>query len=185
MMNMSRLLRRFRDDEKGGVALEALLMLPMLFWAYLSMYSYFHAYRTHSLNIKTAYAIGDVISRQTNPLDSAYMSGLHQMASYMSWTQPDNFALRITSVVYDAANDEYQKDWSETKGPVAPLSNTEVKNLASSLPVVPDGERVIVVETFEQYDPPFNMGLSDHEIHNFVFTRPRYAPRVCYDACTM
>ncbi|MEL7091600.1 MAG: hypothetical protein AAFN94_07695 [Pseudomonadota bacterium] len=185
MMNISRLLSRFRDDEKGGVALEALIMLPMLFWAYLSMYSYFHAYRTHSLNIKTAYAIGDVISRQTNPLDGGYMGGLHQLASYMSWTDPNNFALRVTSVTYDAINDEYKKDWSEVHGSISPLSSSDVNNLRTSLPIMPDGERVIVVETFEQYDPPFNLGLSDHEIHNFVFTRPRYAPRVCFVECTM
>ena len=105
------------------------------------------------------------------------------MASYMSWTQPENFALRITSVKYDADADEYRRDWSKTKGWMPPLDDSAVEDLRNSLPVMPDGERVVVVETFERYDPPFNMGLSDHEIHNFVFTRPRYAPRVCFDEC--
>lgn len=183
MMNMSRFLRRFRDNERGSIALECVLVLPMLFWAYLSMYSFFHAYRTHSLNIKTAYAIGDAISRETTPLDSAYLNGVHQMAAYMSWTQADNFAIRITSVKYDADADEYLRDWSQKKGWMPPLDDAAVEDLRDHLPVMPDGERVVVVETFEKYDPPFNMGLSDHEIHNFVFTRPRYAPRVCFDEC--
>ena len=180
MMNMSRILRRFRDNERGSVALECVLVIPMLFWAYLSMYSFFHAYRTHSLNIKTAYAIGDMISRETNPLDAAYLNGVHQMAAYMSWTQPSNLAIRITSVKYDEDADEYQRDWSQVKGWVPALDSAAVEALRDHLPVMPDGERVVVVETFEQYDPPFNMGLSDHEIHNFVFTRPRYAPRVLW-----
>jgi len=48
---------------------------------------------------------------------------------------------------------------------------------------MPHNERLTIVETFVKYDPPFNSGLSNHEITNFVFTRPRYAPRVLwYDA---
>ncbi|WP_415921865.1 TadE/TadG family type IV pilus assembly protein [Tateyamaria sp. SN6-1] len=183
MMNVSRFLRRFRDNEHGAAALETIIIIPLMFWAYLSMYSYFHAYRTHSLNIKTAYAIGDVISRQTTPIDQAYLEGVHELAAYMSWTERSSFTLRITSVVYDEEANEYRRDWSEVKGSKPPLSNSDVNNLRSSLPVMPDGERLVLVETFKQYDPPFNMGLSDHEIHNFVFTRPRYAPRVCFDEC--
>ena len=181
MMNMSRLLRRFRDTERGSVALECVLVIPMLTWAYLSMYSFFHAYRTHSLNIKTAYAIGDAVSRETAPLDAAYLNGIHQMAAYMSWTQTSDFALRITSVKYNATDDKYERDWSQVKGWVPSLDDAAVEALRTQLPTMPDGERVVVVETFEKYDPPFNMGLSDHEIHNFVFTRPRYAPRVLWD----
>ena len=183
MMNLSSFLRRFRDNERGSIALECVLVIPMLMWAYLSMYSFFHAYRTHALNIKTAYAIGDAISRETNPVDMAYINGMHQMAAYMSWTQPSDFAIRVTSVKYDADEDTYERDWSHVKGWVPALDNAAVEQLRSRLPVMPDGERVVLVETFEKYDPPFDMGLSDHEIHNFVFTRPRYAPRVCFNEC--
>lgn len=183
MMNLSRYLRRFRDNERGSIALEVVLVVPMLMWAYLSMYSFFHAYRTHALNIKTAYAIGDAISRETNPIDTAYINGMHQMAAYMSWTLPEDFAIRVTSVKYDAAANEYQRDWSQVHGWVPALDNAAVEALRTRLPKMPDGERVVVVETFERYDPPFDMGLSDHEVYNFVFTRPRYAPRVCFDEC--
>lgn len=181
MFNMSRFLRRFRDNERGAAALETIIIIPLMFWAYLSMYSYFHAYRTHALNIKTAYAIGDVISRQTTPIDQAYMNGVHELAAYMSWTSRDSFAIRITSIVYDEESNEYRSDWSQAKGWKQPLSNGEVNNLRDDLPIMPDGERLVLVETFKDYDPPFKMGLSDHEVHNFVFTRPRYAPRVLWD----
>ena len=183
MLNMSRMLRRFRDNERGSVALETVLVIPMLLWAYLSMYSFFHAYRTHSLNIKTAYAVGDAISRETTPINQAYLNGMHEMAAYMSWTRTENFAIRVTSVKYNADDNKYEEDWSKVVGWVPALDANAVQALSSQLPTMPDNERVVVVETFERYDPPFNLGLSDHEIHNFVFTRPRYANRVCFDAC--
>lgn len=183
MMNMSRMLRNFRDNERGSIALECVLCVPMLLWAYLSMYSYFHAYRTHSLNIKTAYSIGDVISRQTFPIDAPYLDGMHEMAAYMSWTQQEDFALRVTSVKYDAGEDSYEALWSKTKGWVPAHSTGTINGLRDDLPSPADNDTFVVVETFHKYDPPFNMGLSDHEIHNFVFTRPRYAPQVCWVTC--
>ena len=180
MMNVSRFLRRFRKNERGSIAVECVLMIPMLLWAYLSMYAFFHAYRTHSVNQKIAYTIGDIISRETTPIDDAYMSGARQMLAYLTANDLSNVAIRITSVKYDGNQDLYKRDWSRKKGWEPALSNTDVKNLRSLLPVMPHNERVMVVETFVKYDPPFNTGLSNHEIHNFVFTRPRYAPRVLW-----
>ena len=61
------------------------------------------------------------------------------------------------------------------------LSNEAIQALRDDLPVMPDNETVVVVETFVRYDPPFNTGLTNREIHNFVFTRPRYAPQVLWN----
>lgn len=180
MMNVSRFLRRFRDNERGSIALECVLVVPMLMWAYLSMYSFFHAYRTHSVNQKAAYTIGDIISRETNPLDASYMTGTRQMLAYLTSNNVSDVAIRVTSVKYDANQDAYKRDWSEKLGWMPALGNTAVGALSDDLPVMPHNERVMVVETFVKYDPPFNTGLSDDEIHNFVFTRPRYAPRVLW-----
>lgn len=182
MMNMSRILRRFRDNERGSIALETVLVVPMLMWAYLSMYSFFHAYRTHSVNQKVAYTIGDIISRETTPIDAAYISGARQMLAYLTSNNINDVAIRVTSVKYDGNKDLYKRDWSQKKGWEPALSNNQVKALKDYLPVMPHNERVVVVETFVKYDPPFNTGLSDHEIHNFVFTRPRYAPRVLWSS---
>ena len=181
MMRFTNFLRRFRDDEKGMIAVETVIIIPVLFWAYLSMFAIFDAYRQHSLNQKAAYTLGDIISRETTPLDNAYMNGAREMLAYLTANRKWDVAIRVTSVKYDAKNKQYKRDWSKRKGWQPPLSNNAVKALKDNLPVLPHNERVMVVETFVKYDPPFNTGLQSREIHNFVFTRPRYAPRVLWD----
>lgn len=176
----ARMFRRFRDDEEGSIAVETLLIVPVIFWVYLTMFSIFDAYRHHSINQKAAYTIGDIISRETTPIDGSYMQGTRELLAYLTANEASKVAIRVTSVKYDAENDVYKRDWSHTQGWVPKLGNNEVSALRDDLPVLPHNERVMVVETFAKYEAPFNTGLSDREIHNFVFTRPRYAPRVLW-----
>lgn len=181
MRRIAHALRRFRDDEKGSIAVETVLIVPMIFWVYLTIFSIFDAYRHHSINQKAAFTIGDIISRETTPLDMAYLNGSRELLAYLTTNSKSDVAIRVTSVKYDAINDVYQRDWSQKRGWVPALSNDDVAALKDDLPIMPHNERVMVVETFARYEAPFNTGLSDREIHNFVFTRPRYAPRVLWD----
>lgn len=184
MHSLRRYLRDFREDSEGSISVELILVLPFLFWAYLSMFSIFDAYRQHSLNQKAAYTLGDVISRETAPIDQSYLDGSRAMLAYLTANDPSDVAIRVTSVTYDADNDEYKKFWSEKEGWMPKLSNEAIQALRDDLPVMPDNETVVVVETFVKYDPPFNTGLQTREIHNFVFTRPRYAPQVLWNGPT-
>ncbi|UWR14219.1 TadE/TadG family type IV pilus assembly protein [Sulfitobacter sp. M368] len=173
----------FMRREDGVIALEAMIILPAMFWAFLTMFSIFHSFRTHGLTQRAAYSLGDAISRETVPIDGEYLTGLHQLFEYLSNSQGDS-TIRVTSILYDQSEDRYYRDWSQTRGGGAlPLSNSDVENWHNVLPVMPDRERVIVVETFTTYEAPFRTGLEEREIRNFVFTRPRYAPRVCWETC--
>lgn len=183
MTRFQQFLDVFRDDEDGSIAIETVLILPVLFWTYLSMFAIFDAYRQYSLNQKAAYTIGDVISRETTPLDDSYLSGTLDLLAYLTVNPTSDVSVRVTSVRYDANKDEYKRDWSEAKGWMPALNSTAVSALKDNLPVMPHNERVTVVETFVRYDPPFDTGLMNRDIHNFVFTRARYAPRVCWESC--
>jgi hypothetical protein len=175
-------LSGFARREDGTVALEAMIVLPMMFWAFLSMFSIFDAFRTYSINQKAAFTIGDSISRETAPLDQAYLTGTLQMFEYLSQSQGQS-AIRVSSLYYDADEDRFYRDWSKVSGAVVELSNDDVELWGTKLPVMPDNERVVLVETWSEYNPPFATGLEQREIRNFVFTRPRFAPRVCWDQC--
>ena len=122
-----------------------------------------------------------MISRETNPIDDAYLGGARELLGYLTNAEAMDVSVRVTQVVFDAANNTYEQDWSETEGAVSAATNAMVASWAAKLPVMPDNERVIVVETFHQYDPPFNTGLINREVRNFVFTRPRYAPQVLFN----
>lgn len=181
MKRISRYLRGFRDEDEGSIAVETILIIPVLFWAYLSMFAIFDAYRQHAINQKAAYTLSDIVSRETTPLDFSYLRGTREMLAYLTANDVSDVGIRITSVRYDGNKDEYRRDWSRTAGSPRELSGNDVKNLRDRLPIMPHNERVTVVETFVNYNPPFNTGLQEREIHNFVFARPRYAPRVLFN----
>ena len=171
--------KRFCRDEHGAITVELVIIIPILFWGYLTMYSIFDAYRQHAANQKMAYAVGDIISRETNPLDHDYLNGMRNLAVYMTAAKDDTeVAVRVSVVKWDNGTQKYELEWSEAKGWKPALSDGSLQAMKHLLPILPHEERVTVVETFVKYDPPFDTGLHDREIHNLVFTRARYAPWV-------
>lgn len=185
MKHLIQQFRAFRENEHGAIAIETVLILSALFTIYMTMFSVFDVYRQHSINYKAAYTAGDIMSRQTIPMNAPYIEGLRRTVAYLTHNTIENVSIRVSSVRYDEEDDEYQLDWSEARGDArSPLSAAQVRALADNLPVLPDQEYVTIVETFVDYSTPFNVGIADTTIETFVFTRPRYAPRVCWVSCS-
>lgn len=178
---LQKAVARFKRDEDGSIAIETVIIIPVLFWAYLSMFAIFDAYRHHALNQKAGYTIGDMISRETNPIDQTFMVGAKRLLEYLTLSDPNDTAIRVSSIKYDEEGDTYEKHWSKThgSGPI-PLTDTDIANLHNRLPTMKDNEYIVVVESWVEYDPPFDTGLATHDMVNFVFTRPRYAPSVLW-----
>ncbi|MEM6941516.1 MAG: hypothetical protein AAF943_12960 [Pseudomonadota bacterium] len=174
--------RRFRRNEDGSVAMEAMIILPALFWAFLVCFSIFDTFRMYNINQKAAYTIGDAITRETVPIDSAYLNGMRDMFEYLAMS-PGESSLRISSMIWSEVDDRYYATWSRAVGSRGPLSDDDIVALRDRLPTMPDLEQVVLVETWTNYDPPFKTGLEEQVIENFVFTRPRFAPFVCWDSC--
>lgn len=179
LTGMHTFLRRFQRDEKGTVAIESIVALPVMFWALMAMYAFFDAYRQASVNVKGAYTVGDMLSRETSFVTNDYMNTAHSLFNLI--TKPDSATkIRVTVVRYNGTTNKYQLDWSKTRGSVTALTNTQVANLAAKLPVMPHNDRLIVVETWAKYKPPFKVGLEQQDLYNFVFTRPRFTPQLLW-----
>ncbi|TNF59630.1 MAG: pilus assembly protein [Rhodobacteraceae bacterium] len=172
-------LKAFRDDTRGSVTVEFAMMMPLLFWAYGASYVFFDAYRQSAVNLKAAYTIGDLVSRETRALNEAYIDSLYNMTQLLTRTNSP-LSMRITVVRWDADDDMYYFDWSKARGSVQPMTQNDLDELEARLPTMPDQERVIVVETWNTWTPPFNVGMTKTDIDNFVFTRPRFAPQVVF-----
>ncbi len=169
----------FARREDGTIALEATIVMPLLFWTYLSMFSIFDAFRMYSIHQKAAFTIGDAISRETVPIDSDYLDGTQGLYEYLSRSQGMT-SMRISSVWYDEEANVFNTDWSQTRGSISPLTSADTENWHNRIPVLIDGEHILITETWATYDPPFNTGLEEREIRNLVFTRPRYATCVLW-----
>jgi hypothetical protein len=169
----------FLSDEKGSAAIETVIMVPLTFFVIMSMFTLFDAFRQYSMHQKAAYTLSDMISRETLPLDRDYLEGAHDLFDTLT-RSPQDSTVRISIVRYDAVNDSMRLDWSKTSGFSTPLRDEDVRNWTDRLPMMVNNERIIVVETYANYEPPFNTGLGTREIANFIFARPRYAPQVLW-----
>jgi hypothetical protein len=176
-------LARFARDEEGVIAIEAAIILPMMFWAFLTVFAIFDTFRIYSINQKAAFTIGDAISRETLPIDDAYLTGAWELFDYLSEASGST-GIRVTSIRYRQRNDRYRVDWSHGRGYGSePLRSRDIRDWQDRLPEMVNNERLILVETWNRFEPPFKTGLERVWIREFTFTRPRYAPRVCWEIC--
>lgn len=158
MRSLASMLRRFGRDEKGAVIVEAVIMLPLLIWAYLALFVYWDAYRSVNTSQKAAYTISDMISREMNdvPLTPAYVTGMRNMMSYLL-DADQGVKLRVTSVTWSQVRNRYEVDWSVSPSNAFPLLTTaNVTTVTSRVPKLADGDHVIIVETEVEYHPLTN-----------------------------
>ncbi len=174
-------LKSFAADTRGSVSVEFVMVMPFLFWAYMATYVFFDGYRQSAVNLKAAYTISDLISRETDVITEDYISSMHSLMQLMTRTS-SQVDLRITVIRWSQADNRYYVDWSTNRGYDFNLSDATIGDIEAKLPVMPDNERVILVETINTFVPLFNVGMDNKELENFVFTRPRFAPQVIYSA---
>ena len=176
--------RRFTTSETGSVPIEGVLASTFLIWWYIASFQFFDAYRQKNINLKAAYTLADMLSRETGPtaddpdattIDQTYVNGLNSLFDYLTNSNRDTW-VRVSSVYWDADDDKYRVDWSTTSGTGHDAMTTPtLQNYDSKVPVLPTGDTVIIVETFMAYEPMFNIGLDANLFTTFITTRPRFA----------
>ncbi len=171
-------IARFARDLRGSLSMETVLVFPLLMWAYIAMFIYFDAFRVQSTNLKAAYAVSDLLSREA-VVNQDYIDGMNDVFDYLI-ASSDPTWLRVTVVKWDENDDEYKVEWSHTtKGkPVHTDATINSPDVVSKIPVLPVGDKVIVVETHMTYEPIFNVGLGQLSLDNFIVTRPRKGPQL-------
>ncbi|MGY3437418.1 MULTISPECIES: TadE/TadG family type IV pilus assembly protein [unclassified Marinovum] len=174
-------LRQFARDTRGNASIEIAIFAPLLMFLLAASYVYYDAYRQKAINTNAAYTISDAFSRQTDAIDDVYMTGMHDLLEFLTHADTET-GLRVTVVRWDATDGQYHPDWSESRGPLYPLTERDLNTaLVDNLPTLLNNERVIVVETSSIYEPPYNIpGIASQELYNFAFTRPRFAPKLVW-----
>lgn len=183
-MNILSLLRqtgqRFRSSERGTAPVEAVIVTPLLFWWYLAAYQYFDAFREKNANQKAAYAISDMISRETAEIDTAYIERMGEVFDYLTMSRQPGW-IRVTSIYWDDVAGVYRTAWSHATDGHVPHSDATIMNETARIPVLPVGDTVILVETSTTYQPFFRIGLDATQLNNFVTTRPRFASQIVFE----
>ena len=79
--------------------------------------------------------------------------------------------------------------WSKVRGSYPVLKTKDLTKYTSSIPLLTNGERVIMVETWTDYQPKYGdgidyvrgTGLDPIEFSTRVFISPRFATTVCWN----
>jgi hypothetical protein len=177
MKSFRKSFARFGRDTGGSLSVEACMMVPLICWIYFSVFTYFETFRADSTNIKAAYAIGDILSRETAGVDQTYVDGLNKAFGYMTVARKPTW-LRVSSVSYDGTDNTFVLNWSAASGTHTGLVTLDA--IQASIPAMTPGDTVIVVETYMPYQPEFNIGLKPFTYRNVVVTRPRFAPQLLW-----
>lgn len=187
---MRNFLSRIRNDQNGSMAIELVIVVPILVWALLSTFVYFDLYRTEATSNRAALTIADMFSREQADIDPVYLDGSRELlrALTFSETDPD---LRVTVYRFDDVNDRYFRVWSRNVGMGPDLTNDDLITLraAGRLPLLTPGDISILVETRTNYSAPFSIGLgpftatdlNDVTFNTFTVIRPRFTMNLCWD----
>lgn len=181
-MRLATFLRSFARDTRGFVNVEAVIVFPALLFLFGVGWTYFDAFRQQAVNQKANYVISDMISRETDSITNTYIDNARTLLRHLTKASGPDSDLRITVVQYDDDQNGWDVNWSRTSGDQPVLLDADIPGMAHRLPVGTDGEQLILVETWDVFDPIFNVGLDMFEIRTYSFTRPRYAPQVVFEA---
>lgn len=175
-------LKRFVSETRASMSVEAIIILPVLFWAYAAMFTYFEAFRAQAVAEKSAYTISDMISRETDPITPDYMNNTRAMFKDLSGLTNSETAIRISLLRWDESRNRFYIDWSKKRGDTPRLRNADVSAWQDRLPSLLDNEKIILVETASDYAPTFDVGLSERVIETFIYTRPRFSPQIVWSS---
>lgn len=176
MMTRRALLTSFKDylrDDRATMLVEFIISAPFLFFWLVGSFVFFDAYRASNQAEKATFTIGDIISRLT-VIDDDYVDELFQLQNSLLPKTRSNGWLRITSIMYDEDDDEYQILWTENRGTNSVPLLQEDLNL-DLMPTMADADTVILVETFVPYYPlSRKVGITVDRWENQLTYRPRF-----------
>jgi len=184
-------LRRFLREQCGTVAVETVIVAPLLIVGLIYSYEYFDMYRAQSVRDKATYTMADILSRETAVVDDTYIDNAKSLFDSITDDRSAN-QLRISVIRYhfDPASgvDEFELRWSETRGSgvLAPLTDNDVRDAHEVFPTMVNGQDLIFVENFATYQPVVTNGLlSDVSLDTRMFMTLRFASQLCFvGTCT-
>lgn len=178
-------LRRFVQRQEGVMAAELILVMPVFLFAIIGTYTYWDAFRALNSALKASYTVSDMIAREMRPVDDTYLLGLHDVMQYMVGNDLP-VEMRVSSITYSELRQRFEVEWSRSPNNDLPqLDTTSLQPLAQHIPILADGDAIILMETNVEFTPAFAetpsafMYLTDEVFTQFIVTRPRFVPRIC------
>lgn len=180
-MSLVPIIRQNLRDERGSFSVEAILMFPLLVWAFMAMYVFFEGLRESNINVKATYTISDLLSRETDEINMTYLNGMNDVYSWLSRSATP-VQLRVSVVRRDDASDSHVSVWSKGVAGKPDLTQAEIDaEISPFVPIMADASTAIVVETWTTYNPIMDIGLTQTNLYNVVVTAPRFSDQLRFE----
>jgi hypothetical protein len=176
----------FRNRQDGSVVVEFVMIMPILIWALIATYTYWDVFRSVNKVQKAAYNLSDLITRTKTDtlLDGDDIKGYHKLMNYLIESDTEEADVRVSSITYNLAADEYRVLWSCAIGDsYTALTTSDLPMLRYKLPELANSDTYIVFEADVAYEPAFEIGLTTSDIKQFIVTKPRMTPLIGLTAC--
>ena len=185
LRNLKTTLREFVRDQDGLASAEMILMLPFYLFCIMGTFTFWDAYDVVNRSQKAAYSVSDLVTRKQDNVTEAYVNGMFSTMQYMMGPSLP-VRTRITSVFYSESRNRYEVLWSRSSYPGIPrLTTMTLPTIESHLPVMYDGDALIVVEANIEFEPILAVAgwaMNDVEsgtMRHVIVTRPRFLPKIC------
>lgn len=173
-------LSGFFKKEDGTAAVELVVLVPVLSFITFSMVTFTMAFKEKTQAIRATSVVTDMISREVTPITPEYMTGVDALLkTLIRGDDTPNF--RITAFTYDNESAQYGVAWSQDSGLYPALDDTSLNAEAHRLPLIKDGQRAILVETWIDHTPVTGDGIPGvQEFENFMVASMRFVPQLCF-----
>ena len=184
-------LRRFWTGNAGTVAVETVIMIPLLFTGLMFAHEFYGYMRLQSVQEKASYTVADMLARETTVVDDTYIDNTKELFDMLT-NNADTSQVRISVLRYhfnESENiDEYELRWTELRGEgdMTELAEADVRTAHEEHDTFPDtlaGQDLIMVETRSIYTPVISVtdGLMDGKaVTTRTFMPVRFAPQLCF-----
>ena len=174
-----KLTRRFARKENGSLSVEAVFALPMLVWAVTATFVFWDAFKTLNISQKATYTIADMLSRERNAIDADYLQAMQELFGFLNQNGRDN-GLRVSVVSMNVDQDTGERtmslEWSEGTG--GQKGHTSLDAIIARIPQMAHGDQLILVESFQRWEPQFKSPMQPFTFRETAVTRPRFAPQL-------
>ena len=174
-------LRAFAEETRGTVAVESIILLPLVVWMYLAMFTFFDMLRMRSMTQKATFTVADAYSRETSKINDTFVSSSFSLFQQM--VRDNSAGLRVSVLRYDPDTDRYLVSWSQKRGTSggAALNEAAANAMKDQLPNIAAGDEFLLVETWNNYQIPFKIGMDDFEMKSLIFMNPRFTSQLKWD----
>lgn len=173
-------LRRLRSEERGAVIVDLMVSSVMLFWVIIASFVFFEGFRQMNKAQKAAYTIADMFSRETQPINDDYIDSAKNLQEFLTISESARSKLRVSLLTFDQNKARYEVIWSSGRN-IDAHSAGPLYGYSNQLPLMPDNEFVLVVETWTEHYPRFSISLPPVVFKSFVVTRPRFSPQLVWE----